>query len=363
MQGMKNKKGKVFVGLSGGVDSSVTAVLLQKQGYDVSGVFIKVWQADFLPCTWKEERRSAIRVAAHLNIPFHTLDLSKEYKQEVVDYMVGEYKNGRVPNPDVMCNKKIKFGGFLKWALSQGADFVATGHYVRLLKQTTSDKQQTIKLLKGVDGNKDQSYFLWTLTQEQLKHSIFPIGEYHKQDVRKMAQRFGLATAERKDSQGLCFVGKVDMKDFLKHFIEEKEGDVLDTLGNKIGVHEGAFFYTVGQRHGFTVIKKSTNEKPYYVVDKNVEKNIIIVSHEPKEEHSKKEVEMKNVNWISEVPEVGKKYGAKTRYRQKDINCYFEEGKTFLKSKIIFSALQNIAPGQSLVLYDGDECLGGGIMT
>jgi len=349
---LKSKK-KVFVGLSGGVDSSTAAALLIKEGYDVSGVFIKVWQPNFLPCTWKKDRQDAMRVAAHLDIPFYTLDLSKEYKKEVVDYMIGEYKVGRVPNPDIMCNKYVKFGAFLDWALSHGADYVATGHYVRLTKAT-------MRLLKGVDENKDQSYFLWGLTQEQLRHCLFPVGEYHKSKVRKMARKFGLPTALRKDSQGLCFVGKVDMRDFLKHFIEEKKGDVLNTKGDVIGSHDGAFFYTTGQRHGFSVTKKTRSEKPYYVVSKNIEKNIIIVSHKQIENHAMKEVIIKNANWFSDVPVSNKKYGAKTRYRQKDIKCNI---KISNKSKAIFDSPQNIALGQSLVIYDGEKCIGGGIMA
>ncbi len=213
-------KKKVFVGLSGGVDSSVSAALLQSQGYDVFGVFIKVWQPDFYECTWKEDRLDAMRVCAKLNIPFYTLDLEKEYKKEVVDYMIEEYKNGRTPNPDVMCNKYIKFGGFFDWAMSQGADFVATGHYARLNKEH--------ELVAGRDSNKDQSYFLWTLTKEQLSKTLFPVGDIEKTEVRKLAKKFGLPTAEKKDSQGLCFIGKVDMAEFLHHFIETKPGPVLN---------------------------------------------------------------------------------------------------------------------------------------
>ncbi|MCR4330657.1 MAG: tRNA 2-thiouridine(34) synthase MnmA [Patescibacteria group bacterium] len=350
------KKAKVFVGLSGGVDSSVAAALLQKQGFDVTGVFIKVWQPPFLPCTWREERRDAMRVAAHLGIPFYTFDFEKEYKKEVVDYMVGEYKEGRVPNPDVMCNKNIKFGAFLDKALAMGADFIAMGHYARI-KQVAGGKHA---LLKGIDEDKDQSYFLWTLTEEELCRTLFPIGAYEKKDVRALAKKFGLPTAQKKDSQGLCFIGKVEMKDFLKHYIDEKPGDVVDTKGVVIGRHEGSWFYTIGQRHGFHITKKSTHELPYYVVEKNVQANTVTVAHQQIEEgFAKKEVALKEVNW-NEAPKKEKHFTAKTRYRQTAQKCKM----LFLgnETQVVFDVPQNVAAGQSLVLYDGEQCLGGGII-
>ena len=269
-----NTKGKVFVGLSGGVDSSVSAALLKEHGYEVVGVFIKVWQPPFLECTWKEDRLDAMRVAAQLDIPFMTFDLEKEYKESIVDYMVAEYKAGRTPNPDVMCNKTIKFGAFLEKAKEMGADFVATGHYAQNVEK---DGEQY--LLKGNDNEKDQSYFLWTLTQAQLKYILFPIGEHKKSEVRKLAEKFDLITATKKDSQGLCFIGKLDMKDFLKEFIEEKRGDVLNTDGAVIGYHDGAVYYTLGQRRGFIITQKTPEDIPYYVVAKDIEQNTITVSH------------------------------------------------------------------------------------
>ncbi len=348
---MKNRR--VFIGLSGGVDSSVSAALLKEQGYDVVGIFIKVWSPDWLPCTWREERLDAMRVAAHLDIPFITLDLESAYKANVVDYMVDEYKRGRVPNPDVMCNKTIKFGAFFDWARENGADYVATGHYARV---ETSEK-----LLKGVDKNKDQSYFLWTIGNKQLKKTIFPIGEYPKPKVRELAKKYKLPTAQKKDSQGLCFVGKVDMKEFLQHFIDKKSGDILDTSGRKIGTHDGVVFYTIGQRHGFKITKKGTEDSPYYIVAKDVNKNTITISPDKKDEKFvQKKVEIINTNWINGIPKAEKKYTAKLWYRAELIDCTIS-----IKDKvyILFTKPHSISFGQSFVLYDGDTCLGGGVVA
>lgn len=345
--------------MSGGVDSSVSAALLKEQGYDVTGVFIKVWQPDFLPCSWKDDRRDAMRVAAHLGIPFVTLDLEKEYKQEVVDYMIDEYKKGRTPNPDVMCNRYVKFGGFFDWAMEQGADFVATGHYAReghLQARGTS-------LLKGRDDNKDQSYFLWTLTKEKLARTLFPVGDIEKPEVRTLAEKFGLPNAKKKDSQGLCFVGKIDMKEFLKRFIDEKPGDVLNTSGEIIGHHEGALFYTLGERRGFTITAKTPNDLPYFVIAKDNEKNTLTVSNEKYEvSDDGMKVPIKQVNWINAAPDPEKTYKARVRYRGAlhDVKIkILSDNKTevsFVNSKDV------ISPGQSIVAYDGEVCVGGGII-
>jgi tRNA-specific 2-thiouridylase len=357
------KRKKVWVGLSGGVDSSVSAALLKDAGHDVTGVFIKTWHPDFLPCTWKEDRLDAMRVAAHLDIPFVTFDAEEEYKKDVADYMIEEYKRGRTPNPDVMCNKYVKFGAFLKYALSEGADMVATGHYTRA-QETRDKKQETvnIRLLAGKDTNKDQSYFLWTLTQEQLKHILFPVGHLEKPEVRKLAKKFGLPTAEKKDSQGVCFLGKLDMGEFLKHYSEPKRGDVLNENGEIIGFHEGAILYTLGERRGFTITKKGTEDMPYFVIQKDMRANTITVAH--KEEGSlkgkgKQSLLLENVNWISGgAPEKDKLYSARTRYRGELFPCKVKGGTVeFLDDQ------EPTAPGQSLVLYDGEECLGGGVIT
>jgi len=359
------KKGRVFVGLSGGVDSSVSAALLQKEGYDVTGVFIKTWHPDFLPCTWKEDRLDAMRVAAHLGIQFITLDLEETYKKEVADYMIEEYRKGRTPNPDVMCNKNVKFGGFLKYALGQGADFVATGHYSRIEKYENR-KIEKYGLLAGVDKNKDQSYFLWTLTQEQLKHILFPVGNIEKPEVRKFAKKFKLPTAEKKDSQGVCFLGKLDMSEFLEHYEEKKRGNVLNELGEVIGYHNGAIFFTLGARHGFTITKKSASDAPYFVVAKDILANTLTVSHKEKGSLKGKggqSLILENVNWISgTAPKVDKIYSARTRYRAELFPCKILTGRG--EVKVEFLELQEpSAPGQSVVVYDGEECLGGGIIA
>jgi tRNA-specific 2-thiouridylase len=364
---------KVYVGMSGGVDSSVSAALLKEQGYDVTGVFIKVWQPDFMPCNWKEERRDAMRVAAHLNIPFVTLDLEKEYKKEVVDYMIDEYKKGRTPNPDVMCNRYVKFGGFFEWAMEQGADFVATGHYARVAPSALAE----VSLLKGRDDNKDQSYFLWTLSKEKVAKTLFPVGDIEKPEVRALAKKFGLPNAEKKDSQGICFIGSVDMKEFLKHYIEEKPGEVLNEKGEVIGHHEGSFFYTIGERHGFVITKKTPDDKPYFVIAKDTEKNTLTVSEnrmsgnelpsssgkDVREGGKQMSVFLKDTNWISETPLEEKTYQARVRYRGTLHDVKIRVGKDGEAEIRFVDSLDMAAPGQSVVVYAGEVCIGGGIIT
>lgn len=359
--GVNKTKQRVYVGMSGGVDSSVSAALLQKAGYDVTGVFMKVWQPDFLPCTWREERLDAIRVAAHLGIPLLTWDFEKEYKEGVADYMIAEYKAGRTPNPDVMCNREIKFGAFFRRAMKEGADFVATGHYAQVLH---AKKAGVYVMKKGADDAKDQSYFLWTLGQEQLCKTFFPIGGYKKSQVRVLAKKIALPVAEKKDSQGLCFVGKLDMKDFLAHYIEEKEGRVLDVKGEAIGTHRGAYFYTLGERHGFTVTKKGADDTPLYIIAKDLVKNTITVAHQGKKslDCASQEIACSQVNFCTGVlPDVTRTYTAQVRYHGDQYKCKITalSKNTFslhLEKPAVFDA------GQSVVLYDKDECLGGGII-
>lgn len=354
----------VFVGMSGGVDSSVSAALLQEAGYDVRGVFIRVWSPPWMPCTQEDDRKEAEKVARHLRIPFEVLDLSEMYKKEVVDDMIAEYAAGRVPNPDVLCNKYVKFGGFLKYALSQGADFVATGHYTRITSPRKSGffkkGSREHRLLRGKDANKDQSYFLWTLGQSELSRALFPVGGYKKSEVRALAKEFKLPTATRKESQGLCFIGHIDVKEFLSQYIEPKEGNVVNRDGQVIGIHDGAHFFTLGQRHGFTITKKGTNDAPYYVVAKDMEKNTITVAHEPDMARwETKEMHIDAIHWVGEAPKEGKKYEAQTRYRGKTFPCTLKHVSES-EALVSFHTPVLAVPGQSLVVYHGDVCMGGG---
>ncbi len=355
-----NKK-IVFVGLSGGVDSAVSAYLLKRSGYKVVGAFIRTWQPEWLECTWKEERRDAMRVASHLQIPFVTIDLEKEYKKNVADYMISEYRLGRTPNPDVMCNKEIKFGAFLKKVLEMGADFVATGHY----SQVKELKNNKFELLASKDKEKEQSYFLWTLKQEQLAKILFPIGDLKKTEVRRIAQSIHLPNAEKKDSQGICFLGDVDMKDFLSHYIETNKGIVLNEKGENIGIHDGAVFYTIGERHGFIVTKKTTDDVPLYVISKDLKNNTIIVGtkFDLEKESGKvaKKVLINNINWINDIPKEKKSYNAQIRYHQKyqKINLIKIRDNEW---QVEFNEPQTSASGQSIVIYDKNICLGGGVI-
>ncbi len=428
----KKRKQTIFVGLSGGVDSAVSAALLQKQDYDVIGVFIRTWHPDFLECNEEEERRDAMRVCAHLNIPFLTFDFEDVYKKKVADYMIAEYRAGRTPNPDVMCNKEVKFGAFLKKALSMGADYVATGHYARVkLGNTFSREYPTLyrhyskkhspaslnkenifqeatgggvpfrsearngvkelrekifSLQKSPDPLKDQSYFLWTLKQGQLNKILFPIGHLKKTKVRKLAKKFKLPVAEKKDSQGICFLGAVDLKEFLKHYIKEKKGKVINEKREVIGYHDGVAFITLGERHGFAITKKSPNDGRYYVVGKDVKKNILVVSQEknilsgsPRKillnfrsrlspsasvafHQGCFSLSLNNTNWISKIPEINKNYIAQIRYHGNFLPCQVKIiSKT--KAKVIFAKITMVAPGQSIVIYEKDICLGGGVVV
>lgn len=344
-----NGRKKVFVGMSGGVDSSVSALLLKQQGYDVTGVFIKVWQPDFIECTWKEDRLDAMRVAALLDIPFLTLDLEEEYKKGVIDYMIEEYRAGRTPNPDVMCNREVKFGAFLKWAKKQGADFVATGHYARTDEET---------LLISEDTNKDQTYFLWTLKKELLPSILFPIGHLEKSEVRNIAEKYNLPVSSKKDSQGLCFVGTIDIKTLLKEYIKEEKGDVITESGDVIGTHDGVMFYTIGERHGFTVTKKGTNDKPYFVVSKDFTSNTLTVSNVPPQESNGEIFTLDQTNWTREI-KVGDIYEARARYRAPLARVEIMDS---LHIKVIGGDITKTV-GQSLVLYDKKRCIGGGIVA
>ena len=358
---MKSQERKtVYVAMSGGVDSSVAAALLKKQGFSVVGVFMKPWQpkqGDFV-CMWQKDREDAMRVAAKLGIPLLTWDFSKEYKREVADYMVREYRTGRTPNPDVMCNKHIKFGLFLEKALKEGADLIATGHYIRKLKiKNEKLKVNEYKLFKAIDKNKDQTYFLWTLNQKVLSKCIFPIGDYTKPEVRRMAKKFGLPTADKKDSQGVCFIGPLDMKNFLQKYIKPKNGMIYHTNGKMLGTHDGVSYYTIGQRHGLDI---KNGKGPYYVVDKDVKSNVLYVGS--KDDLLSQKLKLTGINWINRSP-VDKRHDVslldvRIRYRA-------ELSKAIVKDngEVIFKKKETaITSGQSAVFYRGEELLGGGII-
>ncbi len=347
-----NKNGKkIFVGISGGVDSSVAAFLLKEQGYDVHGIFVKTWAPDWVPCTWVDEKRDAMRICAVLDIPFHFLDAEQEYKQGVADYMISEYKVGRTPNPDVLCNKIIKFGAMWDYARTHGADGIATGHYARVTDGDT--------LLKAADPAKDQSYFLWMIAKELLSVIQFPIGHLQKKDVRVIAEKAGLFTATKKDSQGICFLGDIDMKDFLRHYIDEKPGIVVNEKGETVGEHDGVWFYTMGERHGFRITEKSTERTPYYIIAKDIEKNILTVSQSPKNTEAHGDVvtiALRDTNWFIEA-EAGRQYTAQIRYHGSLLPLQVVDTAT-----VRLETTEAIPLGQSIVMYKGEKVIGGAVI-
>jgi tRNA-specific 2-thiouridylase len=390
-------KKRVVVGLSGGVDSSVTAYLLKEQGYEVIGMFMKNWHDDSVTisdeCPWLDDSNDAMIVAQHLGIPFQAIDLSAEYKERIVDYMFREYQSGRTPNPDVLCNREIKFDIFLKTALKLGADYVATGHYARK-EEIELNGKKVYRLLGGKDPNKDQSYFLCQLTQEQLSKALFPVGELLKPEVREIAKKAGLATAEKKDSQGLCFIGKVHLPDFLQQRLEPKKGKVVavdakasvyqngrqsDDLaalaepyhysknsGKEVGDHTGAHFYTIGQRKG---LKMGGFAEPMFVIGTDTTENIIYMGMG--ENHPglyRKGLFIPNADehWVR--PDLKLKTGesrnylSRIRYRQQLESCTLHKKEDGLY--IIFDRPQKaITPGQFAAWYDGEELVGSGVIS
>lgn len=344
---------KVFVGMSGGVDSSVTAALLKEQGYDVTGVYMKNWSQD-LPgfvCPWKEDYQDAKRVAVQLGIPFKMYDFEKEYRERVVDYMIDGYRQGLTPNPDIMCNQEVKFRLFLDTARSEGADFIATGHYARI-----HDGQ----LLTGLDSNKDQSYFLYRATEDALRHSLMPVGELTKPHVRELAHKYRLYTADKKDSQGICFVGKVGIREFLEQFVETTPGKIIDQHGVVIGEHDGALFYTIGQRHGLDV----GGGLPYYVVGKDMDKNEVYVTTDLQDERLwRREIQLTALHWINEPPVEGETYMLRTRYRAELVGVEsFTVADDGTYTFVLGGDVRAITPGQSAVLYQDNRVVGGGIV-
>lgn len=344
----------VYVGMSGGVDSSVTAALLAQQGYKVVGVFMKNWTKDIpgFPCPWKEDFQDAKRVAVQLGIDFKVYDFEKEYRQKVVDYMLDEYKNGRTPNPDIMCNQEVKFKLFLNTALEDGADLVATGHYA---------KTRDSKLYVADNNDKDQTYFLYRVSEEALKKTLFPIGEFNtKDEVRELAKKLGLATASKKDSQGICFVGKVGIREFLEHELgPQKPGKIIDQKGKKIGWHDGAIFYTIGQRHGLNV----GGGLPYYVTGKDMKKNEVYVTTDLDDSNLwSDQLKLADVHWINGQPDAKKNYQIRTRYRAPLVEGTLDLARDTLHVALV-EKVRAITPGQSAVIYDGSQVVGGGIVV
>ena len=450
-----NKNLKVYVGMSGGVDSSLAAALLVEQGYSVTGVYMKNWSVDLpgMKCPWADDLADAKRVAVRLGIDFKVFDFEKEYKQKVVNYMIEEYKNGHTPNPDVMCNQEVKFKLFLEAAIEDGADMIATGHYARvandvfnLVDSDESEVSERLRagsdkgpsalsnsgcrcsdnpessdslyrseqnnlpssiapqssrsdavfgdtlepkselapgpnsdlarssiaknrvresgidkglLLRAVDDNKDQTYFLYRVTGEAMAKTLFPIGEFTKPEVRKMAAERNLTTAVKRDSQGICFIGQVGIKEFLSLYVEQKPGQIIDKkTGKVLGLHEGAIFYTIGQRHGLDV----GGGLPYYIVGKDMGKNEVYVTTNINDESLWKDgIKLINIHWINNAPNEGK-YKIRVRHRAPltDAEISYVDDGLLLK---LDNSERSVASGQSVVIYDGDVCLGGGIVA
>ncbi len=373
MNSSENKQITVAVGISGGVDSSVAAYLLKQQGYRVFAIFMQNWESDNDDphCTAEQDLSDARTVCDALGIELHTVNFAQDYWDNVFSHCLLEFKAGRTPNPDILCNREIKFNVLLEHAKSLGADLLATGHYVR-----RGDAGDKATLLKGVDANKDQSYFLYAITQQQVAQSLFPIGELIKPDVRKIAHEQGFITSTKKDSTGICFIGERRFKTFLSEFILAQPGDMETEDGKVIAKHDGIMFYTIGQRKGLNIGGiKDANEDAWYVLDKDINRNVLIIGQGHNHPRLfKSELMCDQLTWISgTLPDLSKTYRAKTRYRQADQACTIEvipvipdpdpETSQNSRLKVTFENPQRaITPGQSVVLYDGELCLGGGII-
>ena len=387
---MKKRAGKILVAMSGGVDSSVAAALLARAGYDVTGAFMiqqdntdtpmyanDADHADVNDSCWLSEYRDALRVAAHLGIPLLKLDFTKEYERLVLEYMFSEYRKGRTPNPDVLCNTYVKFGVWLDWALKNGFDNLATGHYASI-KTLQHKSIKAVNLIQAKDRNKDQTYFLHQLNQEQLSHVIFPIGHLLKSEVRSLAHKFGLPTAEKEESMGICFVGEVPMKEFLAKKIKMKPGNIVTTAGDDLGKHDGLPFYTIGQRHfglkNRELRIKNQESKPLYIVEKRFLKNELVVGYADDSTLYKKEIVVNDLHWIAgRAPEFPLHCEVRLRHRQPLQHCRIMNNE--LGITVEFAAPQRaVTPGQFAVFYlprrsgkaakagkDG-ECLGGGVI-
>jgi len=360
--GMPLSVKKVVVGMSGGVDSSVAAYLLSHQGHDVSGVFMKNWQETDpeFPCTATEDAHDALEVCERIGIELDAVDFCREYWDGVFAHFLAEYRRGRTPNPDILCNKEIKFKAFLDHALKHGADYIATGHYAR-----SRETDGVFQLLKARDSSKDQTYFLYTLGQQQLARSLFPVGELEKTEVRRIAAEQGFANAGKKDSTGICFIGERDFNKFLSHYLPAQPGEILTSDGKHLGTHHGLMYYTLGQRKGIGIGgRKDSAENPWYVVDKDVANNALIVAQG--HDHPmlfQRGLQANALHWVAgKPPDLPLRCSAKTRYRQVDQDCVLtynvDDGYC-----VIFDQLQRaVTPGQSVVFYQDDVCLGGGVI-
>lgn len=339
----------IYVGMSGGVDSSLCAALLVEQGYRVTGVYMKNWSQDLpgMKCPWAEDLADAKRVAVQLGIDFKVYDFEKEYKHKVVDYMIAEYEAGRTPNPDIMCNQEVKFKLFLEAALADGADMIATGHYAR-----TSGGH----LYQAKDKDKDQTYFLYRVTRQALEQTLFPLGDYTKQQVRAMARERGLWTAEKKESMGVCFVGSVGIREFLDQYVTTQPGDVIDKdSGAIVGQHEGAIYYTNGQRHGLDI----GGGLPYYVVGKNMDTNLVYVSRNLNDEAMwRREISLSEIHWINQPAESGVQLKARLRHRGELLPASIVGRQLYLSTPE-----RSATAGQSAVFYSDEECVGGGVIS
>lgn len=351
--------------LSGGIDSAVSAYLLQKQGYEVDAAFMKNWSSTkglkYDECPWLTDRQDALRVAAFLHMPMHTLDFEKQYEKTVLNYFFSEYKAGRTPNPDVMCNKEIKFKLLYNWALAHGYDYLATGHYAQILLKKIKGKEGEYQLMRSADEFKDQTYFIYNIATQQLPHVLFPIGSLKKSAVKSLAKKIGLPNANKKESMGLCFVGRIRLKDFLDQKLKPKAGPIIELSSGKIlGKHDGLHYYTIGQRQGIKVGASG----PYYVVRKDLKANSLFVTNNPKDKALEvKEIEIHSVNWISAPVKFPLKLTGRFRH-QGDLQPLTVTKAAKGHYKVLFAKPQKaIASGQSLVMYDKKICMGGGVIV
>ena len=358
-----NSKTRVVVGMSGGVDSSVTALLLKEQGYDVIGIFMKNWDDtdEFGVCTATEDYKDVAAVADQIGIPYYSVNFEKEYWDRVFEYFLAEYRAGRTPNPDVMCNKEIKFKAFLDYALTLGADYVATGHYA----QVKRDQDGLVHMLRGKDNNKDQTYFLSQLSQEQLQKTMFPLGHLEKPEVRAIAERAGLATAKKKDSTGICFIGEKNFREFLSQYLPAQGGKMVDLDGNVRGEHIGLMHYTIGQRHGLGIGgTKDTEGEAWFACGKDLENNVLYVCQGfHNEKLYSDSLLASSLSFTTKNPQPNKfTCTAKFRYRQPDTEVEVEVLEDN-KVKVVYKEpVRAVTPGQAVVFYDGEECLGGGLI-